>query len=190
MARLRSPDFAASELRRNLAVVNALGVVTLIFGATMAFPMLISWWTGDGAVFAYDVAMLVTCGVGGIAWLATSRYKRELEVRDAFLLVVLVWTVLPAFATLPLLRMIDGLSFTDAYFETVSGITTTGATVLTGLGCAVVAAGVMRGLSRRRGRSDDTASAVQQVAEAACLIGMLAVLEAADLDTETDDSDS
>ena len=133
MAWLRSPDFVASELRRNLSVVNALGVVTLIFGATMAFPLLVSWWTGDGAVLAYDVAMLVTCGAGGIAWLATSRYKRELEVRDAFLLVVLVWTVLPAFATLPLLRTIDGLSFTDAYFEAVSGITTTGSTVLTGL---------------------------------------------------------
>lgn len=62
-------------------------------------------------------------------------------------------------------------------------------TMLTGLGCAVLAAGVMRGMSRRRGR-DNTLSAVQQVAEVACLIGMLAVLEAADLDTETDDSES
>jgi len=133
MSRLRSPNFTASELRRNLSVVNALGVVTLIFGGTMAFPLAISWWLQDGATLAYDVALLVTCASGGIAWLATNRYRRELEVRDAFLLVVLVWTVLPAFATLPLLRAIDGLSFTDAYFETISGITTTGATVLTGV---------------------------------------------------------
>ena len=44
-----------------------------------------------------------------------------------------MWTVLPAFGALPLMVHIPGLSFTDAYFEAVSGLTTTGATVLTGL---------------------------------------------------------
>jgi trk system potassium uptake protein TrkH len=58
---------------------------------------------------------------------------RELQVRDGFLLVALVWTVLPAFATLPLLMQLDDLSFTDAYFEAVSGLTASGATVLSGL---------------------------------------------------------
>ena len=61
------------------------------------------------------------------------RYRRELQPRDGFLLVTLVWTVLPAFGALPLLLHIPGLSFTDAYFEAMSGLTTTGATVLTGL---------------------------------------------------------
>jgi len=54
-------------------------------------------------------------------------------VRDGYLLAVLTWTVLPAFATLPLLFHLPNLSFTDAYFETMSGITTTGGTVLAGL---------------------------------------------------------
>jgi trk system potassium uptake protein TrkH len=54
-------------------------------------------------------------------------------VRDGFLLVALVWTVLPAFATLPLLSYVPGLSFTDAYFEATSGLTASGATVLAGL---------------------------------------------------------
>ena len=54
-------------------------------------------------------------------------------MRDGFLLVALVWTVLPAFATLPLLLQLPGLTFTDAYFETVSGLTASGATVLSGL---------------------------------------------------------
>jgi trk system potassium uptake protein TrkH len=49
------------------------------------------------------------------------------------LLVALVWTVLPAFATLPLMFHLPQLSFTDAYFETVAGLTTTGSTVLSGL---------------------------------------------------------
>ena len=65
--------------------------------------------------------------------LSTRRFRRELQPRDGFLLVTLGWTVLPAFATLPLLFHLPGLSFTDAYFETMSGLTTTGATVLSGL---------------------------------------------------------
>ena len=66
-------------------------------------------------------------------WLLTRRYKGELSVRHGYLLVVAMWTAMPAVATLPLLLVINGLSFTDAYFETMSGLTTTGATVLVGL---------------------------------------------------------
>jgi len=61
------------------------------------------------------------------------RHRRELQPRDGFLLVTLVWTVLPAFATLPLMFHLPGLSFPYAYFETMSGLTTTGATVISGL---------------------------------------------------------
>src|SRR5262249_28028607 len=64
---------------------------------------------------------------------ATRKHRAELQARDGFLLVSLVWTVLPAFATIPLLLHIEGLTFTDAYFESVAGLTTTGATVLSGL---------------------------------------------------------
>ena len=56
-----------------------------------------------------------------------------MQPRDGFLLVALVWTAMPGFATLPLLLYLPELSFTDAYFETVSGLTTTGATVLSEL---------------------------------------------------------
>jgi len=65
--------------------------------------------------------------------LATRRFRRELQLRDGFVLVALVWLVLPAFAALPLLLAIPGLSLTDAYFEAMSGFSATGATVLTGL---------------------------------------------------------
>jgi trk system potassium uptake protein TrkH len=66
-------------------------------------------------------------------WILTRRFKCELSIRHGYLLVVAMWTAMPAVATFPLLLVIDGLSFTHAYFETMSGITTTGATVLTGL---------------------------------------------------------
>jgi trk system potassium uptake protein TrkH len=71
--------------------------------------------------------------VGAVLWLITRRYRGELSIRHGYLLVIGMWTAMPAVATLPLLMVIDSLSFTDAYFETMSGITTTGATVLSGL---------------------------------------------------------
>jgi len=77
--------------------------------------------------------MLWTFCAGVLMWIFTRRYKGELSIRHGYLLVVGMWTAMPAFATLPLLLGINELSFTDAYFETMSGLSTTGATVLSGL---------------------------------------------------------
>jgi trk system potassium uptake protein TrkH len=87
----------------------------------------------DGAEQAYDTAILATALAGGLSWVSTRGRQRELQARDGFLLVTLAWTVLPAFGALPLLSYLPKLSFTEAYFEAMSGLTTTGATVLTGL---------------------------------------------------------
>jgi trk system potassium uptake protein TrkH len=118
---------------RILAVLNVLSVVVMIFALCLFFPLAWSFILGDAAQTAYDEAILLTASVGVLLWLVTRRKRRELQPRDGFLLVALVWTVLPAFATLPLLFYLPQLSFTHAYFETVSGLTTTGATVLSGL---------------------------------------------------------
>jgi ABC-type sugar transport system permease subunit len=61
-------------------------------------------------------------------WWTARHHKEDLKVRDGFLLVVLVWALLPVFACLPFILQLQ-LSFTDAYFEAMSGLTTTGATV-------------------------------------------------------------
>ncbi len=118
---------------RVLPVLHVLSAVIAIFGLTMLLPLAVSFAIGDGASWAYDEAMLITFAAGAALWGLTRGHKRELQIRDGFLLVSLVWTVLPAFATIPLMVAIPGLSFTDAYFESVSGLTTSGATVLTGL---------------------------------------------------------
>ena len=115
---------------RPLAVLHLLSMVLVLFSACMLVPLAFSLALGDGAHWAYVEALAATATAGVALWLATFRAGRELQVRDGFLLVALVWTVLPAFATLPLL---PGLSFTDAYFEAVSGLTASGATVLSGL---------------------------------------------------------
>jgi trk system potassium uptake protein TrkH len=118
---------------RILAVLHVLSVVIMIFALCLLFPLAWSFFLGDAAQAAYDEAILVTALAGVLLWAMTRKKRRELQPRDGFLLVALVWTVLPAFATLPLLFFLPELSFTDAYFEAVSGLTTTGATVLSGL---------------------------------------------------------
>jgi trk system potassium uptake protein len=118
---------------RVFPVLHVLSAVIAIFGLTMLLPLGLSHALDDGASFAYDEAILITFASGAAIWGMTRDQKGELQTRDGFLLVSLVWTVLPMFATIPLIVAIPGLSFTDAYFETVSGLTTSGATVLTGL---------------------------------------------------------
>lgn len=118
---------------RVFPILNVTGLVVLLFAFTMLTPLAVSFYYQDAARHAYDEAILITFAAGLIVWLATRSMRRELKTRDGFLLVVLVWTVLPAFATLPLLFYMPHLSFTDAYFETMSGMTTTGATVFSGL---------------------------------------------------------
>lgn len=126
-------DFRSRELHRNLSVLHVFGLITLIFGITLFIPLGVSHVLADGAAGGFERAIAITMAAGAATWLATLRYRRELEIRDAFLLVAMVWAVLPGFAALPLYAAIEGLSATDAYFEAVSGITATGATVLTGI---------------------------------------------------------
>jgi trk system potassium uptake protein TrkH len=118
---------------RVLPVLHILAFMIMILAGFMILPLVLSIWLGDGAAGAYDEAILITGLVGMAVFAATRHRKQELQTRDGFLLVSLVWTVLPAFAMLPLLLYLPGLSLTDAYFESVSGLTASGATVLTGL---------------------------------------------------------
>ncbi len=118
----------------------------MLFALTLLVPLTVSWIVDDGAQRAYDDAILITFASGVAIWLLTRKARRELQTRDGFLLVFLAWTGLPAFATLPLMIYLPGLSFTDAYFETVSGITTTGATVLSGLDQLPMSINLWRGL--------------------------------------------
>jgi trk system potassium uptake protein TrkH len=121
-------------LNRFFPVLNVLAVVVLIIGAAMVVPLGFAIVLKDTAAGAFGKSIVLTVVAGLAMFLATwRRNRRELQPRDGFLLVSLVWTVVPAFATLPLLLTIPGLSFTDAYFECVSGLTTSGATVLSGL---------------------------------------------------------
>lgn len=118
---------------RSLTVIHALGLMLVLFSITYFMPMITSLIYHDGTGWHFSLAMLITFVSGVLMWSMTYRYKGELSIRHGYLLVVVMWSAIPAFATLPLLMALPSLSFTDAYFETMSALTTTGGTVLTGL---------------------------------------------------------
>jgi trk system potassium uptake protein TrkH len=113
--------------------LNALGLIIMIFGLLMGFPLGVSLWLDDGAALAYDKGIFATFVAGLLLWAATRGVRRDLRVHDGFFLVAATWVVLPLFGALPLMAFMPALSFTDAYFEAVSGLTATGATILSGL---------------------------------------------------------
>lgn len=118
-------------------VLAVLGMIVAVFGLAMAVPLGVAWAHDDPALGAFAQPMALTVIGGAALWGLTRRRRRELQPRDGVMLVVLAWTVLPLFASLPLLlharEVGPALSFTDAYFEAVSGLTTSGGTVLSGL---------------------------------------------------------
>jgi trk system potassium uptake protein TrkH len=116
-----------------LAVVALIGRLVMLFALLMGVPLAFALVGHDPAEQAFIVGIGITLAAGAAMSVATRRHRRELQPRDGFLLVSLTWLVLPAFAAIPLLLGIPGLSVTDAYFEAMSGFTATGATVLSGL---------------------------------------------------------
>jgi trk system potassium uptake protein TrkH len=116
-----------------LSVIHVLGSMLMMFSLTYVLPIATSIIYGDGQFVDFVVAAIVCFGAGAVVWAATRRYKRELRSRDGFLLVTFAWVLMSVIATVPLMLAIPGLSFTDAFFETMSGLSTTGATVLVGI---------------------------------------------------------
>jgi trk system potassium uptake protein len=116
-----------------LAVAHVLGLLLAFFGATYLLPIVCSILTSDGLGLYFVVAAASSTGAGLLIVAATLGVQRELKPRDGFLLVTLGWIVTSALATIPLLTALPGLTFTQAFFETMSGLTSTGSTVLVGL---------------------------------------------------------
>jgi len=116
-------------------IARVLGLLMMIFSFTLVPPMLVSLLYQDGTLNAFLYALLITFGIGLVTWLPVHNHKQELKTRDGFVITVLFWLVLAFSGSLPLyLAESPGLSYTDAFFESLSGWTTTGATVITGLG--------------------------------------------------------
>jgi trk system potassium uptake protein TrkH len=126
-------------------VLNVLARIMVGYSAMFLIPL--AWAlaldpAGMQTIWLESIAMSLAFGLA--LWAVTQRQRRELQPRDGFLLVNLVWSVLPALSAVPLMLAIPGLSWTDAYFEAVSGFTTTGFTILSGLDKLPVSVNVWR----------------------------------------------
>lgn len=106
----------------------------MCFSGTMLIPAFVALIYGDGGGKAFMQAFALSLTVGTLLWWPCHHHKQELRSREGFLIVVAFWFVLGGLATLPLLLFdLPHLTFASAVFEAFSGLTTTGATVMTGL---------------------------------------------------------
>ncbi|MDR0996693.1 MAG: TrkH family potassium uptake protein [Zoogloeaceae bacterium] len=119
-------------MRRFAPVFRALGLLFMLFSLTLLVPLAWAHLTADGAQKAYDFAFLSTFACGALLFLMNLRERRELQLRDGFLLVVLAWSLLPLFASIPFYVQLD-IPFHRAFFEAMSGFTTSGGTALSGI---------------------------------------------------------
>jgi len=116
------------------AVQRILGLLLMLSSITMVPPVLVSWIYNDGATLPFILAFCLTLIVGLICWFPVRKFRKEMRLRDGFVVVVMFWVVLGLGGAVPLvLSAQPTLSVTDAVFESLSGLTTTGATVITGL---------------------------------------------------------
>lgn len=115
-------------------IQRILGLLLALFSLTLLPPLAIAWVLQDGAGTAFLLAWGLILTVGLLMWLPVRNINAELRLRDGFIIVVLFWVTLGMSGAIPLLLSeFPNLSVTDAVFESMSGLTTTGATVLTGI---------------------------------------------------------
>ncbi len=121
-------------MRSLLGVLNIFGSLLAWFALYFLLPIVTALIYGEFGALRGFVAGAALAALGGLALrFATRRFRYDLKARDAYLLVAVAWLITAAVASVPLLIDLPGLSFTHAYFEAMSGLSTTGATVLHGL---------------------------------------------------------
>jgi len=114
--------------------LRILGLLLMMFSVTMVPPLLVSAWFDDHSWLPFAESFMMILLAGLVVWFPVRGRRKDLRLRDGFLVVASFWTVLGTAGALPLfLADVPSMSFTDAVFESMSGLTTTGATVLTGL---------------------------------------------------------
>lgn len=115
-------------------VQRILGLLLMMFSLTMLPPVIVSVIYQDGSWLPFVEGFALTVFCGFAIWLPVRKSQRDLRLRDGFLVVASFWTVLGTFGAAPLyLAASPVIGFTDAVFESMSGLTTTGATILSGL---------------------------------------------------------
>lgn len=117
-------------------VFHIIGILLTVLGAGMVIPALADALAGDANWDAFVGAAAITLSVSGGMFLATRSTIERFTIRQTFLLTTLAWVVLAGFGAIPFMISRLNLDLADAVFESMSGLTTTGATVITGLDTA------------------------------------------------------
>ena len=113
------------------SVIRILGLLLMLFSLAIIPPIIVSVIYQDNETWSFFYALILILVSGLFLWLPAMQAKTDMKLRDGFIIVVLFWFVLSTFASLPMIlsESLD-ISITNAIFESVSGLTTTGATIL------------------------------------------------------------
>jgi trk system potassium uptake protein TrkH len=115
-------------------ILKIIGVLTLFFGLTMIFPLLVGLYYRDASLIPLVKSMGITVAAGSILYLIFFKAKAEvISQREGMAIVAVGWTAVGLFGAIPFYLGDGSFTFTDAVFESVSGFTTTGASVLTNI---------------------------------------------------------
>ncbi len=128
-----------------LPVLSVFSRILFAFSFAFLMPLVWSWFLdAHHHTVVWAIGFALTAASGMLLWASTRHHRRELMPKDGFLLVNLVWLVLPAYSALPLMYTVPDITWTKAYFEAMSALTATGATALSGLDALPVSANVWR----------------------------------------------
>ncbi len=114
------------------AIQRIIGLLLTLFSLTMLPPVVIAWVYDEQSLQAFLYAFAMVMIIGMVLWLPVHAHRKELRLRDGFIVVVMFWVVLGMSGSLPFVLSLE-MSLVDAAFESISGLTTTGATVISGL---------------------------------------------------------
>ena len=112
-------------------LINLFSILVMFFSVSFVFPMIVSIIYKDSALSIFIYTFLFVFFLGLIGWFFSRGDDRELGQKDGFIIITFFWLVLSFAGSIPFI--ISGMGFIDSFFESMSGITTTGATVLSGL---------------------------------------------------------
>ena len=110
------------------SILNLFSILVLFFSFSYVFPIIVSIIYEDGALHLFLKTLIIVASIGFIGFFFTRKVKSDLSQKDGFLIIVMFWVVLSTVGSVPF--YLSGMSAIDSFFESMSGITTTGATVI------------------------------------------------------------
>ncbi|NCX24575.1 MAG: potassium transporter [Proteobacteria bacterium] len=112
-------------------LLNLFSILVILFSFSFIFPIIVSLIYKDAAITIFIRTFLIVFVIGFIGFLVSRKHNEDLNQKDGFLIITLFWLVLSVAGSIPF--VLSGMSYMDAFFEAMSGITTTGATVISNL---------------------------------------------------------